>query len=83
MAKPAAKGPQTRVDIRCSQCGAKLYRYRKGGKGALVKCFVERIVEDYTEQPCTCPGCGQIFARTALIRGVPAYKIIGGKVRMK
>lgn len=83
MAKPASKGPQTRVDIYCSQCGAQLYRYRKGGKGALVKCFVERIVQDYTRQPCTCPQCQAVFARETMIRGVPAYKIIGGKVRMK
>jgi ribosomal protein S27E len=83
MAKPSAKGPQTRVDIFCSQCGSQLYRYRKGGKGALVKCFIERIVMDYTETPCTCPGCGAVFARETLIRGVPAYKMIGGKVRMK
>ena len=83
MARPNRKGPETRVDIYCAACNTQLFRYRKGGKGALVKCFVERIVKDYTEQPCICPGCGGQFARETLIRGVPAYKIIGGKVQAR
>ncbi|AHJ01889.1 hypothetical protein D048_2406 [Vibrio parahaemolyticus VPTS-2009] len=49
----------------------------------MVKCFKERIVEDYTQTPCFCPGCGQEFARDTLVRGTPAFKMIGGKVTMK
>ncbi|WP_221049599.1 hypothetical protein [Shewanella carassii] len=82
MSKPNKKGPQQTVEIICCGCKAKLFKYRKGGKGALVKCFVERILTDHTQTPCTCPGCGQVFARQALICGVPAFKIIGGKARM-
>lgn len=67
------------MDVLCTQCSKVLYRYRKGGKGALVKCFKERIVVDHTKTPGVCPGCGQRFARETLVRGVPAYKIIGGK----
>ena len=83
MAKPNKKLPEKAVDIYCAKCRTPLFRYRKGGKGALVKCFVERIVADYTEVTCQCPGCGISFARETLIRGVPAYKIIGGKVTHK
>lgn len=83
MAKPNKKGPETRIDIFCTNCGTRLYRYRKGGKGQLVKCFKERITEDLTEAPGQCPGCGQVFARDTLVRGAPAFKMIGGKVRMK
>ncbi|MDG6098623.1 hypothetical protein EXU34_14315 [Alteromonas sp. ZYF713] len=83
MAKPNKKGPVKTVQISCLQCKAPIFKYRKGGKGALVKCFKERIVEDHTITPCHCPGCGQEFARDTLIRCVPAYKIIGGKVHMK
>jgi len=57
-----------------------LYKYRKGGTGALVKCFVERIAEDRTNGDLTCPGCGQLFAREYAISGKPAHKIIQGKV---
>ncbi|MBY6017896.1 hypothetical protein KUW04_08910 [Halomonas denitrificans] len=39
MAKPNKKGPSTTVAISCARCRAPLYRYRKGGKGALVKCY--------------------------------------------
>lgn len=83
MAKPNKKGPSKTVDIFCSQCKTQLFKYRKGGKGSLVKCFKERIVKDFTQEPCTCPGCQQIVAREALIRGTPALKMIGGKVFMK
>ena len=83
MAKPSKKGPTKTVDIFCSACKAQLYKYRKGGKGALVKCFVERISQDFTNQPCICPNCDRPFARATKIRGLPAYKIIGGKVTFK
>ncbi|MBY5921576.1 hypothetical protein [Ferrimonas balearica] len=83
MAKPNKKGPSTTVDIRCARCRAPLYRYRKGGKGALVKCFKERITEDFTTEPGICPGCGSQFARDTLVRGTPAFKMVGGKVSVK
>ncbi|MDW2041330.1 hypothetical protein [Vibrio sp. 2130-1] len=83
MAKPNKKQPNKTVEIYCAKCKAQLYKYRKGGKGALVKCFKERIVEDYTQTPCFCPSCGQEVARDTLVRGTPAFKMIGGKVTMK
>jgi len=83
MAKPNKKGPTKTVDVYCAKCKTQLFKYRKGGKGALVKCFKERITQDYTTQPCTCPNCEQPFARDTLVRGTPAYKMIGGKVTFK
>ncbi|MFZ3504830.1 hypothetical protein [Vibrio harveyi] len=83
MAKPNKKQPTKTVEIYCAKCKAQLFKYRKGGKGALVKCFKERIVGDFTNTPCICPGCEQEFARDTLVRGTPAYKMIGGKVTMK
>ena len=83
MAKPNKKGPTKTVDIYCGKCRGQLFKYRKGGKGALVKCFKERIVTDHTTTPCICPHCGIEFARETLVRGMPAYKIIGGKVTFK
>lgn len=83
MAKPNKKGPTRTVDVYCQKCRIVLYKYRKGGKGALVKCFKERIEKDYTTEPCTCPSCGIQFAREMLIRGTPAYKMISGKVYAK
>jgi hypothetical protein len=83
MAKPNKKLPTKSVDIYCNKCQQQLFRYKKGGKGALVKCFKERITKDFTVEPCTCPTCKIIFARELLIKGTPAYKIIGGKVWFK
>ena len=78
----ASKGdPQRRtIDIHCARCRTLLYRYRKGGSGALVKCFLERIVEDRTDGDPLCPTCGQVFARPGTIAGRPVHRIIGGKV---
>lgn len=73
--------PQRRtIAIHCAKCRLLLYRYKKGGSGGLVKCFVERIVEDRTEGDLCCHGCGQPFARAAMMSGKPAHKIIQGKV---
>ncbi|MEI6897847.1 MAG: hypothetical protein V5786_10270 [Psychromonas sp.] len=80
MAKPNKKGPTKTVDIFCTKCKTKLFKYRKGGKGALIKCFKERISIDFTLSACTCPKCQTIFARETIIRGTPAFKLIGGKV---
>lgn len=80
MAKPNKKGPTKTVDIYCAKCKTQLFKYRKGGKGALVKCFKERISVDHTETPCICPKCHGVFARETIIRGTPALKMIGGKV---
>ncbi|MGF1680054.1 hypothetical protein L4D09_08635 [Photobacterium makurazakiensis] len=83
MAKPNKKGPTKTVDVYCAGCKTPLYKYRKGGKGALVKCFKERIVKDFTTDAGTCPQCQKVFARDTLVRGAPAFKMIGGKVTMK
>jgi len=68
------------IAIHCIKCRTLLYRYRKGGSGGLVKCFVERIAEDRTNGDLRCQGCGQEFARPVTISGKPAHKIIQGKV---
>ena len=83
MAKPNAKGPVRTVQIFCAKCRFQLFKYRKGGKGALVKCFKERIVEDYTVEEGICPACNTQFARNTIIRGTPAFKMVGGRVHMK
>ncbi|WP_419148057.1 hypothetical protein [Pseudoalteromonas 'SMAR'] len=83
MAKPNKKGPTRTVDIFCAGCKQPLFKYRKGGKGSLVKCFKERIVKDHTLDQIHCPNCEQAFARDTLVRGTPALKMIGGKVTAK
>lgn len=68
------------ISIHCARCRTLLYRYSKGGTGGLVKCFVDRIVEDRTEGTLQCHECGQVFAREWATSGKPAHKIIQGKV---
>ncbi len=71
------------IDVRCSACRTKLYKYRKGGRGSLIKCIPDRILADYTDGDLTCPGCGQQFARLTDMGGRTVHKIIGGKVFTK
>ncbi|MFC0119500.1 hypothetical protein ACFFK7_16440 [Pseudoalteromonas xiamenensis] len=82
MSKPNKTGPIRTVNIICSKCKTLLFVYRKGGKGALVKCFIERINASYAVDYIKCPNCDNEFGRMAMIRGVPAVKIIGNKARM-
>ena len=83
MAKPNSKQPERSVDVYCSKCRTHLFQYKKGGNGSLVKCFKERIRKDFTESLGVCPKCQSQFGRETMIRGVPAIKIVGGKVSVK
>lgn len=71
------------ISIHCAKCRRLLYKYHKRGRGGLVKCYAERIVDDRTEGDLRCPHCGQEFARFKMIGGRPAHKIIQGKVYTK
>lgn len=81
------------VSVNCAKCRERLFRYKKknGTKSNLIKCFVERIAEDSAhilrDRPqeaseYACPNCQTVFARDAVIRGLPALKLVGGKTRM-
>ena len=80
------------VSVRCAKCRTGLFRYKKknGLKSSLVKCYIERIVDDpfgLLDHPppdggWQCPKCGSGFARNAHIHGRPALKLVGGKVTM-
>jgi len=84
------------VSVNCKQCGLLLFRYKKknGTKSNLIKCYIERIAEDCAgvlrdqggmNDDCTeyhCPECQSRFARPATIKGMPALKLVGGKIRM-
>lgn len=71
------------ISIHCAKCNTLLYKYHKGGRGGLVKCFLDRIVKDNTKGDMHCPNCAQEFARPISIRNRPAHKIIQGKVFTK
>lgn len=84
------------VSVNCAKCRTRLFRYKKknGTKSNLVKCYIERIVEDSAgvlekagddapqDYPWKCPNCHVQFARSSLIHGRPALKMVGGKIRM-
>ena len=71
------------ISVHCAKCRTILYGYQKEGKGSLAKCFVDRIIKDYTKGNLKCPKCDQEFARLTKIGGRPAHKIIQGKVFVK
>ena len=80
------------VDVACT-CGRSLARYRKRGKGRLVKMFLHKIAADpagifLTDPPAKlhdeihCPACGNRVATLHMIRGRPAAKVNQGCVRV-
>ena len=69
--------------VYCAKCHALLYKYQKEGLGFLIKCYKDRISEDYTDGDLKCPRCGETFAREAVCHGKPANRIILGKVYVR
>lgn len=78
------------IDVTC-QCGFHLARYRKGGKGRLVKMFLSRIVVDsaklFLKEPqlqlgddIHCPQCEKRVATIQVIRGKYAAKVNRGAI---
>ncbi|MCP4542079.1 MAG: hypothetical protein GY832_33555 [Chloroflexi bacterium] len=79
------KGRVIKVECRC---GKLLFKYFKGGRGRLIKCFFTEIRKDHvgisgcpTDARPTCPGCGKEIGIIRLVRGRPALKINQGTVK--
>lgn len=75
------------VDVEC-RCGRHLFKYYKGGRGRLIKCFLGEIQEDLlglAAQPLgarpTCPSCGKELGIVRIVRGRPALKINQGTIK--
>jgi hypothetical protein len=80
-----ARGRVIKVECRCGQL---LFKYYKGGRGRLIKCYLHEIRKDYvgildgaTDSHPTCPGCGKVLGVVRIVRGRPALKINQGTVR--
>ena len=80
-----AKGRVIKVLCRC---GRLLFKYYKGGRGRLIKCYLAEIRHDEVgvldlplDARPTCPDCGKELGIIRLVRGRPALKINQGTVR--
>ena len=80
------------LEVACV-CGQPLARYRKGGKGRLIKLFLDRVVVDhagiFVTEPklplhaeIACPTCDRRVATVQVIRGRYAAKLNQGAVRI-
>jgi hypothetical protein len=75
------------ITVEC-QCGQPLFKYYKGGRGRLIKCYLDEIRTDHVgigTEPVgsrpTCPGCDKELGIIRIVRGRPALKINHGTVR--
>lgn len=74
------------IKVHC-QCGQLLFKYFKGRRGRLIKCYLDEIRRDYADvadmpigaRP-VCPGCREELGVIRIIRGRPALKINQGTV---
>lgn len=89
-----AKGRVVTVECRCGQ---RLFKYYKGGRGRLIKCYLDEIRTDFVgihhhglvaahdrqapDAQPTCPSCGCTVGRIQIVRGRPALKINHGTVK--
>ena len=75
------------VKVEC-QCGQLLFRYYKGGRGRLIKCFLDLIQDDIVglidaplgDRP-TCPECAKQIGLVRIVRGRPALKLNQGALK--
>ena len=75
------------VEVEC-QCGQFLFKYFKGGRGRLIKCFLDEIQDDRVgivaaplgTRPA-CPGCGKRIGIVRIVRGRPALKLNQGAIK--
>ena len=75
------------IPVEC-QCSQLLFKYHKGGRGRLIKCFLHEIRQDHVgvldlplgSRPA-CPACGKEIGEIRLVRGQPALKINQGTVK--
>ena len=52
------------ITVKCATCGQKIFKYIKIGKGELLHCWPDRIVEDYAlhdGRKVKCSKCGNII----------------------
>ncbi|MCR4328099.1 MAG: hypothetical protein NUV53_01115 [Patescibacteria group bacterium] len=78
----------TAITVTC-KCGQKLFKYQKAGTGRLIKCFIARILADYTGIPekiglgiaVLCPACGGRVGTTQRIHGSVAIKLNQGQIQ--
>ncbi len=75
------------VEIEC-KCGNLLFRYFKAGKGKIIKCFVNRMENDFvglqgsaTYSKPLCPKCGKELGIMMMIRGEIALKLNQGTIK--
>ncbi len=75
------------IKVEC-RCGRLLFKYFKGGRGRLIKCYLDEIRKDYvgvSDCPAgarpTCPGCEKEIGIVRMVRGRPALKINQGTVK--
>jgi hypothetical protein len=75
------------LDVEC-QCGRHLFEYAKGGRGRLIKCFLDQIRRDevgVVDAPLgarpVCPSCRKELGMVRIVRGRAALKLNQGTVR--
>jgi hypothetical protein len=75
------------VDIECN-CGFRLFRYFKAGKGRIIKLLISRLSADYvglkgaeTFSKPLCPHCSKELGIIMMIHGEPALKINHGTIK--
>ena len=82
------------ITVEC-RCGQRLFKYHKGGRGRLIKCFLDEIRKDYagirratrqaggqaSQISPTCPACGKELGIVRIVRGRPALKLNQGTVK--
>jgi len=80
------KGKIYKIKIYCRRCNSLVLVYLKEGgePQALIKCYKDNILKDFTKDHVHCPKCGEeILQGEVIIHGRPAYKISRSKIYVR
>lgn len=74
--------------VSCNHCGSDIARYRKKGKGGLLRLWVARMPEsefqvDLNDKSLKCPYCKEILANLIRIGPDYAYKMYRSSVNTR
>lgn len=79
-----ARGGYSRIlQLSCSNCEKKLFRYQKDGPGILKRLYLDRVLDDNTKtSKLVCDKCKEVLGIKTIYKkeNRPAYRLFAGAV---
>ncbi|HBB76776.1 MAG: hypothetical protein A2186_01255 [Candidatus Levybacteria bacterium RIFOXYA1_FULL_41_10] len=73
------------LEISCSSCNTKLFKYQKDGPGIIKRLYVDRIYLEVSGSTIKCENCKRLVGKLTVYEkeNRPAYAIQSGAIKKK